>query len=240
MKRKAKVSVVIPFYNCVYVDLAVESVLSQTYPQIEIVVVDDGSTRYTEKLDPYRDRIVYIRKANGGTASALNAGIRAASGTHFAWLSADDLFYPDKISRQMALLEQTGTKFCHTGYCYITGAGQRYPDPVSTPFSGKVHQIQTMMTGCPVNGSTVLMEMSVFSRVGIFNESLLYTQDYDLWLRVLPHYEWAYIPEPLLDYRIHPEMGSLQHGEAQAMEIRMVQATHFATLNQLLRKEARR
>lgn len=109
MNQSPKVSVVIPLYNCPYVDQAVESVLAQSYPDIELIVVDDGSTLYTEKLAPYRDRILYIRKQNGGTGSALNMGIKAASGNYFAWLSADDRFHPHKIQRQMQELRRTGT-----------------------------------------------------------------------------------------------------------------------------------
>ncbi|WP_379146670.1 glycosyltransferase family 2 protein [Paenibacillus sp. sgz500992] len=236
-QHKSKVSVVIPFYNCPYVDLAVESVLAQSYPDIEIIVVDDGSLFHTEKLAPYRDRIKYFHKSNGGTASALNLGIKAASGSYFAWLSADDLFHPDKIRRQMEALRSTGTSFNHTAYYYINEQGDRVSEVIKVPFPDRSQLIATMMTGCPVNGSTVLLDMDIFRTVGIFNERFLYTQDYDLWLRILPHYRWSYIEEPLLDYRIHKEMGSVIHSEAQNKEIKMVQAKHHRSLSQLLRKE---
>lgn len=77
-----KVSVVVPFYNCPYVDRAVHSVLNQSYPNVEIIVVNDGSTQHVEKLAPYLDRILYVEKANGGTATALNVGIRRATGAY--------------------------------------------------------------------------------------------------------------------------------------------------------------
>jgi len=79
MSEEPKVSVIIPFYNCSYVDLAIQSVLNQSYPNIELIVVDDGSTLWLEKLTPFRDRIIYIQKDNGGTASALNKGIEVAT-----------------------------------------------------------------------------------------------------------------------------------------------------------------
>jgi glycosyltransferase involved in cell wall biosynthesis len=237
MNHTSKVSVVIPFYNCPYVDLAVESVLGQSYPDIEVIVVDDGSTLYAEKLAPYRDNIVYIRKTNGGTASALNLGIKASSGSYFAWLSADDLFHPDKIKLQLETILSSGTSFSHTAYYYINELGERFSGVISVPFHSRGDLIETMMTGCPVNGSSVLLDMNVFYRVGLFNESLLYTQDYDLWLRILPHFEWSYIEQPLLDYRVHKGMGSVIHSEAQNREIKRVQAEYHKTLSQLLRKE---
>lgn len=237
MVQQPKVSVVIPFYNCSYVDLAVESVLAQTYPHIEIIVADDGSTQYAEKLAPYRDRIIYVRKANGGTGSALNMGVRVASGAYFAWLSADDLFHPDKIARQMECLRNTGTTFNHTAYYYINENGERVSERISVPFRSRSELIETMMQGCPVNGSSVLMDMNIFHRVGLFNEHFLYTQDYDMWLRILPHYHWSYIEEPLLDYRVHQQMGSVIHNAAQNKEISVVQSRHAGVLAQLLRKE---
>lgn len=240
MNQKSKVSVVIPFYNCPYVDLAVESALAQSYPDIEVIVVDDGSTLYMEKLEAYKDNIVYIRKTNGGTASALNLGIKAASGAYFAWLSADDLFHPDKIRRQMEAIRSAGTSFSHTAYYYINELGERFSGIISVPFPSRAALIETMMLGCPVNGSSVLLDMEIFSKIGLFNESFLYTQDYDLWLRILPHYEWTYLEEPLLDYRVHQGMGSVIHSEAQHREIAQVQMKHSGILEQLLRKERER
>ena len=231
-----RVSVVIPFYNCPYVDMAVDSVLNQSYPDIEIIVVDDGSEQYTEKLEPYKDRIIYKRQTNGGTASALNTGIRVASGAYFAWLSADDRFHPRKIERQLEVLKSTGTSFNHTAYYYINERGERFSDVICVSFPSKIELIETMMMGCPVNGSSVLLDMKILRKIGIFDEKLLYTQDYYLWLRTLPHYEWSYIEEPLLDYRVHQGMGSVIHKDEQTKEISVVQARHTAVLAQLLRK----
>lgn len=239
MNQKTKVTVVIPFYNCPYVDLAVESVLAQTYPDIELIVVDDGSTLHSEKLEAYRDRIVYLRKPNGGTATALNTGIRAASGDYFAWLSADDLFLPDKIKQQMEGIRSSGASFSHTAYYQINELGARIK-LLRMPLYSRVDLIRTLMRGCPINGSSVLMDMNIFSDVGYFDESLLYTHDYDMWLRILPHYEWSYIQQPLIDYRVHQAMGSIQHNTEQRLEAAQVQTRHYSILNQLLEKESAR
>ena len=101
------VSVVIPTYNRAnLVTEAIESVFQQTYTNIEIIVVDDGSTDNTEQvLQPYLPNVHYIKQPNGGLASARNAGMRMAAGDYIAWLDADDLFEPDKIRLQVSFME---------------------------------------------------------------------------------------------------------------------------------------
>src|SRR5688500_7068290 len=102
---RPRVSVVIPVYNGAnYLAQAIDSALAQTYPDGEVVVVDDGSTdeRATERIARgYGHRIRYIRKENGGVATALNAGIEAMTGDYFSWLSHDDMYLPDKVALQV-------------------------------------------------------------------------------------------------------------------------------------------
>ncbi len=104
--RRPLVSVVIPTFNrAALVGEAVQSALDQTYPAIEVLVVDDGSTDATESaLRPYRDRIRYLPKPNGGISSARNAGMRAARGEFIAWLDDDDVWCPDKTAIEVAVL----------------------------------------------------------------------------------------------------------------------------------------
>lgn len=102
----SKVSIIVPFYNCPYIEKALESLINQTYKNIEIIVVDDGSTLYSEKIEPFLDKILFIKKENGGTASALNTGIEHATGDYICWLSSDDIFYPEKTEIQLRLMER--------------------------------------------------------------------------------------------------------------------------------------
>jgi glycosyltransferase involved in cell wall biosynthesis len=103
-----RVSVVIPTYNCAaYLADALDSVLAQSYPNIEIIVVDDGSTDDTEAvLRRYRDRLIQVHKTNGGLASARNAGLALASGEFVAQLDADDICHPERIAAQVAVFRQ--------------------------------------------------------------------------------------------------------------------------------------
>lgn len=237
MNALPKVSVVIPFYNCPFIQMSVYSALTQTYPNIEVIVVDDGSVRHADKLAPYFNRIMYIRKENGGTASALNQGIAAATGEYFAWLSSDDVFHPHKIARQIAGMQRTGAPFSHTAFRYIDVAGQVLSVIHAPPYPVKRELIAALMEGCHVNGSSVVMRMSIFQQTGRFDESLLYTQDYDMWLRTVQHFEWLYLDEPLLDYRVHDNMGTRLHGEEQALEISLVKERHRLGMERMLLKE---
>lgn len=101
------VSIVIPVYNGAnYVAEAIESALKQTYKNIEVIVVNDGSTDNTEKIvKKYGDKIRYFYKENGGVASALNFGIKNMKGEYFSWLSHDDVYYSNKIERQIEELK---------------------------------------------------------------------------------------------------------------------------------------
>ena len=101
----SKVSIIIPSYNCAsYVEEAVQSALSQTYSDCEVVVINDGSTDNTEEvLAPYRDKIVYISQENKGLAGARNSGIKRASGDYITFLDADDIFLPEKELKKIVM-----------------------------------------------------------------------------------------------------------------------------------------
>ena len=105
-----KVTIIIPVYNgSNYVREAIDSALAQTYKNIEILVVNDGSTDEGATRDiclSYGDKITYYEKENGGVSTALNLGIEKMTGDYFSWLSHDDLYYPDKIEKQMKELEK--------------------------------------------------------------------------------------------------------------------------------------
>src|SRR5437867_7033177 len=122
-----KVSVVIPVYNQGgYLREALDSVIAQTYRETEIIVVDDGSTDNTPSvMASYGDRIIGLHKANGGGASAINLGTKIARGKWIAWLSADDLWEPNKLSRQLQVVEtKPSVALVYTDYCWIDPEGR--------------------------------------------------------------------------------------------------------------------
>jgi glycosyltransferase involved in cell wall biosynthesis len=156
-------------------------------------------------------RVKYIEKANGGTASALNAGIRNSIGDYLVWLSSDDLFVEDKIQNQLLFMEKNNFHISYTNFSRINEKG------VVTNERAAVHPISRkklcirLLKGCPINGSTIMMKREVYNKVGKFNEKLSCTQDYDYWLRTILQYNFGYLDEPLTLYRVHNQMGSIKH-----------------------------
>ncbi len=208
------VSVVIPVFNQErYLALAIDSVLAQTYRDLELIVVDDGSTDGTlEVIRGYGSRIRALRKPNGGNASALNLGIQEASGEWIAWLSSDDLWEPNKLNRQMEAAQALpSTEFVFTDDVIIDSEGMVLERRHFSLPSSKTMRLLKLARGCFIDGSSVLIHRNVFRRVGLFDEGDRLTSDYDLWLRVVKDCDMIHIPEPLVRYRVHGAQASKNH-----------------------------
>ncbi|WP_176345117.1 glycosyltransferase [Priestia aryabhattai] len=218
----SKVSIIIPFYNCPYINHALDSVINQTYQNNEIIVVNDGSTQYSEKVIPYLNNIKYIEKENGGTASALNVGIQHATGDYFCWLSSDDIYYPQKIEKQLAFMKEKNSLFSYTNYYSINEKGVIISPPLGIHCLNRLSFIKRMSKGNVINGCSVMINTTLFNEVGIFNESLPYTHDYDLWIRIIQKFDIHYLPQPLLLYRVHKDMGSKKHATLMRWETSLI------------------
>lgn len=207
------VSIIIPVYNgSDFLREAIDSALEQTYGNIEIVVVNDGS-RDDGKTEAvalsYGDKIRYIRKANGGVATALNVGIREMKGDYFTWLSHDDLYYPTKTEEQVRLLEELGEDAVIYGdFEYIDGDGNF----LGTKRTGLAQscgvKFSLIMEGT-INGCTVMVPRHFFDKVGLFDDQLRTTQDFDMWFRLGREYLFVRQAQPLVKSRVHPNQGSL-------------------------------
>lgn len=207
-----KVSIVIPVYNGTdYLREAIDSALAQTYRNIEVVVVNDGSRdggQTDEIARSYGDRIRYIHKENGGVATALNTGIRAMEGELFSWLSHDDRYLPEKVERQVDCLKKEG------GACIV------YSDFELIDEQSKVFAVDRREAIAPedflyalitlghVNGCTTLIPKSCFEESGLFDEALKTTQDYALWFAFAQKYRFVQLREVLVQSRAHPGQGS--------------------------------
>jgi len=218
-----KVSVIIPVFDGEnYLREAIESVFSQTYRNYEVIVVDDGSKDGTWALiQSYGSSLRGIHKENGGVASALNYGIREAKGDYIAWLSHDDLFLPAKLERQVDFLRQYPQfRACYTDYYTIDGEGKILGE-TETPWYPRKEAIRVLFGTVYINGSTMLMGRDCFDRAGFFSEKLRYTQDTEMWLRMLRHFDIGRVPEKLGKWRFHASQDSrsteIHRMEAQAM-----------------------
>ncbi len=209
----ARVSVIIPTYNhAQYLPDALESVLSQTYKDYEIIVVDDGSTDNTKEiLEPYLPQINYIYQENSGQSKARNHAIRISSGQYIAFLDADDVWTPDKLEFQVRVLDldpEAGLVFADAevfqdpqtaGASFFEMVGfPRTPITDSREVSGafeKLLEKNFIQTG------TVIARRECFEQVDLFDESLKLAEDKDMWLRIAKLYKIQAVPKVLLKKR---------------------------------------
>jgi glycosyltransferase involved in cell wall biosynthesis len=207
-----RVSIIVPAYNAaVYLSYAIDSVLAQTYPGWEIVIVDDGSTDNTrEVVDSYRPKLQgklqYIHQPNRGLPAARNTGIRAARGEFIALLDADDVWLPHRLARGLAVLDaHPETGLVHARVVRIdprgsvTGQLKVEPKYMSGRIACYIYTRRAHIV-CP----TVMFRRSCLEAVGWFDEAMQATEDRDLWFRIALRYQVAYIDEVLAQYRISP------------------------------------
>ncbi|SDD91643.1 Glycosyltransferase involved in cell wall bisynthesis [Paenibacillus sp. UNCCL117] len=187
------VSIIIPVYNgSNYMRDAIDSALYQTYNNIEVIVINDGSKDdgQTEKIAlSYGDKIRYFRKENGGVASALNLGIEKMKGEYFSWLSHDDLYTNNKIENQIEILSKLEDKktLVTGGYVVVNSSGEYLydVDPLNNHMIEDLENTVYPLLRGAIHGCAILIHKSHFERVGIFNTNLPTTQDYDLFFRML-------------------------------------------------------
>lgn len=216
MIASPKVSIIIPVYNgSNFLEEAIDSALAQTYENVEIVIVNDGSTdnNATEKIAlSYQDKIRYFYKENGGVSSALNLGISRMTGEYFSWLSHDDVYKPDKLKRQIQFLrqqEQDGAILY--GDYELINEKTKVLDEIILSNQYPVRQLNKSLFPVYrglINGCTLLIPKAQFDRVGMFDESLRTTQDYDLWFRMFREAPVKYCPGSLIQSRVHAHQTS--------------------------------
>ena len=199
------VSVVIPAWNAAeYLREAIESVLAQTYKDIEIIVVDDGSTDHTQQICAgFAPQVKYHYQPNDGThgAGARARGILEAKGEWVALLDQDDRWFPKKIEKQLqALMECPGATVAFTGFHQIDSQGLVVSKPFSGAPSGDV--FHTLLTVNPYIPSSALLSRSVLDHCGLPITNLG-AADYDLWLRIARCSQILVVDECLTEYRIH-------------------------------------
>ena len=207
------VSIVMPAYNVApYIQETLDSVFAQTFTDFEVVIVNDGSPDTVElerALGPYMNRIRYIKQENRGAGAARNEGVRAARGEFVAFLDADDLWMPDYLKEQLKFLrEQKCDLVCAdalhfgdsplAGMTYMEAFMENAPPTGEVTFLGLVGAEQSLIT------SGVLARREPILQVGLFDEGLRNSQDFDLWLRLVRHgSRLAYQRRVLLRYRYH-------------------------------------
>lgn len=212
LQNNPKVTILIPVYNgSNFIKQAIQSAINQTYKNIEILVINDGSTDNgkTEKvIKEFGDKVKYIKKENGGVASALNLGIKEATGEYIAWLSHDDIYLPNKIEKEIKALEKLEDKntIIFSNFELIDENGITFS---TTNFTKNIRKekfcqgIYPVLKGA-VNGCSILIPKICFEDAGYFKEELKTTNDYEMWIRLFSKYPSYFIEDAIIKYRIHP------------------------------------
>jgi len=212
-----KASVVIVTYNRSHlVGGAITSVLNQTFQDYEIIVVDDASTDNTGEIVRAFDdkRITYIRhETNKKVASARNTGVQNAKGEYIAFLDDDDEWLPQKLKKQVDLLNSSPPLVgaVYTGFRKIdrtTGKTLFQAVPVKR---GNIFQ-DLFIENWVGTASTVLIRKECFQKVGMFDEKMFFGEDWDMWIRIAREFHIDYISEPLVKYYVHDTKLSTNYG----------------------------
>ena len=227
----SKVSVIIPTYNCArYITGAINSVISQTYKNLEIIVIDDGSKDNTkETLEYYMKAglINYIYQENKGPAGARNEGIRTATGEYIAFLDADDLWMKDKLQLQIDYIQRnpqykvifsdfmemsdgkiTFNSYLKEGGYKNVGEGYLYDNLIKESFISPI---------------TAIISRDIFVKVGLFDEELIIGEDRDMWLRVAEEFQIGFLNKVLSIRNRHSTNLTRKRELYMLMQVRMLE-----------------
>jgi glycosyltransferase involved in cell wall biosynthesis len=222
---RPKVSAVIPNYNYShYLGEAINSALMQTYSNVEVIVVDDGSTDASrDVLLTYGDSIKVIFQQNGGVSAARNNGVAASSGEFVAFLDADDAWLPEKIEKQVAMFHDVPTLgLVHVGVDEIDAGGTSRRQRRDGSVGDATHDLLMLgRRGILGGGSGIMVPRSLFDDVGGFDTRLSTSADWDFFYRVASGHKVGFVDEVLINYRFH---NTNMRGNVAAMERDMMLA----------------
>lgn len=212
-EKKNKISIIIPVYNgSNYLKEAIDSALNQTYKEIEIIVVNDGSTDKgkTKKIaKSYGNKIKYYKKRNGGVASALNYGIKKSTGDYISWLSHDDLYKSNKIEEEMILLNKLENKnsIIFSDYEFIDENDETLEN---INIGAKIASVDKYFVFYKrlISGISLLIPKSKLIDCGLFDIQKRYTQDYDMWYKLIKTTDFYYLNKNLVKVRLHSQQSS--------------------------------
>lgn len=204
------VSVIIPTYNRKeYLQEAIDSVLRQSYEDYEVIVVDDGSDDGTDEIlnKRYKNRIRYVWQENKGESAARNAAIKISKGKYIAFLDSDDLWHPDKILRQVQVLENNPSiGLTNSQVCWITQSSKaRSVSNQYSTISKDQLNIEKLILHNPLPTSAVMLRRSLGTANLLFDERIRYGEDWDLWLRLTDITDFHVEDLPMTYLRVHSE-----------------------------------
>jgi len=237
MEDRPLVSIVIPAYNSAnFIAETLDSCLEQSYPHIELIVVDDGSTDNTVQIvQAYAAHLRLIRQANQGPAIARNTGIAAAQGRYIKFCDSDDLLYPQHVEKCVAAFCQSPPEIAvvYTRYQHVLADGHTPKPEISDPplLAGDIFCELLHSNSSAVLTSACMVRRDALLAVGMFPKDvqLRHSEDWDLFLRLAARYQYANVPEILLNYRWHSQNLTGDHyAVARGRLVVWQRARHYA------------
>jgi glycosyltransferase involved in cell wall biosynthesis len=207
------ITVILPCYNSSkFIDETINSILDQSYKNITIIAIDDGSTDNTRailnKYCKYLAIYTHEQNINKGIAASLNLGLKQAKSDLIAFIDHDDVWYPSKIQRQVEVFNKyPDVDLVYTNGDIINNSGKKLYKIYNTMHSEQ-NVVGNLLLDCYIKScSTVMLTQRIVNKVGLFNESLLPT-DHDMWLRIQEISKFYYISDSLVGYRVHSEQST--------------------------------
>ncbi len=206
MKIEPLVTFFIPSYNHIkYVEKSIISVCEQTYENLEVIVIDDGSTDGSSELisklhEKYQFK--YIHRPNKGLIKTLNEALEIANGEYFSWGGSDDIFFKDKVEKQVKFFEKNlDYALCYGKMIFIDSNGNIIKE-AKTKHNDSGYVFDSLIYRCFITLPTVMVKTSVLKEFGGFDENF-FLEDYPLWLKISKKYQVGYLDEFLTYYRLH-------------------------------------
>ena len=233
-----KVSVIIPTFNRAdFLKIAIESVLKQDCKDFEIIITNDNSEDNTQEVvkEFSNKRIRYIRhKENMGVSAARNSAIKASKGEYIAFLDDDDEWLPEKLKIQLKKIEKSSEKICGVYSNFFIVKNSEKKSAIINPriINKRGNLFEQFALGNPIQTSTVLIRRKCLEKVGLFDESISYMEDRDLWIRLSIKWDFEFIDEPLIKVHLHKKTRLSESLEGQTAGREKLLAKH----NNLFRK----
>ena len=225
-----KVSVIIPTHNRVsLLERAIQSILSQTFYDFELIIINDASTDSTQEMIKEIDhpRIHLINHSkNRGASAARNAGITASKGKYIAFLDDDDEWLPEKLAKQVQIFENLSDKtgLIYSGFHFISQRTGAILKTVSPQQKGDLYK--TLLRRNLISTVTSLIKKDCFRIAGTFDQSLPSCQDWDLWIRISKHFHLDFVPDPLAKVYLHGEQISVNIQSRIQARDKLIQKYH--------------
>jgi len=222
-----RISVVVPVYNAeAYLAAAVNSILTQTFRDFELIAIDDGATdasaEILDRLAQHDDRMIVVHQPNGGIVAALNRGLALARGEFVARMDADDVACSERFARQLAFLDaHPDVAVVGAAVTLIDAHGRAIRDAEYPETPAAIAAF--LATGSALAHPVVMMRRAAVLAVGGYRPAYEYAEDYDLWLRMAEKYALANLPDRLLYYRQHAAKLSIAHAAEQRLATSIAQ-----------------